>query len=323
MKNNISTSNILLLLCFMFIATALNSCKDDENSYEELVTYIRSDISPFNQSVINIAYFQDSIFSGSDRVKIPLRLTRPINVDVKVDLVADSALVQPFNSQNNLHTTLLPQQLYSIEANKISAGEYLDTVVVDIDKKQITSLSQNSSKSYLIPIRLISTSVGKLSNNFDTHYLMINTLYSNLQMGIPANSQFISNRDSWKITLEDGVEGDVDNLRDNKTNPDVALSGKPFWIMIDLSEEKTITGIRTNHWWGGRYWPLEIEILQSTDGEEWTSIGILDTPNVTTNYRQEIAFITPITTRYLKYQILKIASTGRTSITEFNIYEPQ
>ena len=37
---------------------------------------------------------------------------------------------------------------------------------------------------------------------------------------------------------------------------------------------------------------------------------------------QYITFISPITTRYIKYQIIGIASNNRTDITEFNLYEP-
>lgn len=36
-----------------------------------------------------------------------------------------------------------------------------------------------------------------------------------------------------------------------------------------------------------------------------------------------IEFISPITTRYLKYQIITISTNGRTDVTEFNVYEPK
>ena len=38
---------------------------------------------------------------------------------------------------------------------------------------------------------------------------------------------------------------------------------------------------------------------------------------------QNITFIYPITTRYLKYQIITISTNGRTDVTEFNVYEPK
>ena len=36
-----------------------------------------------------------------------------------------------------------------------------------------------------------------------------------------------------------------------------------------------------------------------------------------------VPFISPITTRYLKYQIITISTNGRTDVTEFNVYEPK
>ena len=38
---------------------------------------------------------------------------------------------------------------------------------------------------------------------------------------------------------------------------------------------------------------------------------------------QNITFISPITTRYLKYQLITISTNGRTDVTEFNVYEPK
>lgn len=68
---------------------------------------------------------------------------------------------------------------------------------------------------------------------------------------------------------------------------------------------------------GNAYAPREVEIFQSTDGITWKSLSTL----ATSGSAQNITFISPITTRYLKYQILTIATSGRTDITEFNVYE--
>ena len=38
---------------------------------------------------------------------------------------------------------------------------------------------------------------------------------------------------------------------------------------------------------------------------------------------QIFTFFSPITTRYLKYQIITISTNGRTDVTEFNVYEPK
>lgn len=107
-------------------------------------------------------------------------------------------------------------------------------------------------------------------------------------------------------------------LIDGKTGTDIALNNKGFWFTVDLGEAKVLTGIKTNHW-GNTYAPREVEILQSDNGTTWKSLSSLAISGAT----QNITFISPITTRYLKYQIIIIASSGRTDVTEFNVYEPK
>ena len=52
----------------------------------------------------------------------------------------------------------------------------------------------------------------------------------------------------------------------------------------------------------------------------WKSLSSLAIPGSSTH---NITFISPITTRYLKYQIITISTNGRTDVTEFNVYEPK
>ena len=59
---------------------------------------------------------------------------------------------------------------------------------------------------------------------------------------------------------------------------------------------------------------------QSENGTTWKSLSSLAIPG---NSTQNITFISPITTRYLKYQIITISTNGRTDVTEFNVYEPK
>ena len=63
-----------------------------------------------------------------------------------------------------------------------------------------------------------------------------------------------------------------------------------------------------------------MEILQSENGTTWKSLSSLAIPG---RVVQNITFISPITTRYLKYQIITISTNGRTDVTEFNVYEPK
>ena len=88
------------------------------------------------------------------------------------------------------------------------------------------------------------------------------------------------------------------NLVDGN-NSDLALNNKGFWFTVDLGKNKLLTGIKTNHY-GSAYAPRKVEILQSEDGVTWKSLSSVATSGAT----QYLTFISPITTRFLKYQIL-------------------
>lgn len=307
------------LLCSTLVGSG---CSESSEQYSELFTYMRTDIHPRNLEKINYQFNSDTII-GDGLVKVPIRITRPISSDVNYTTEVSEELLSAFNSSNSTSKTLLPSDMYTLSTQgKIAAGSTTDTLFIQLNREKITQTAETEAKEYLLPIQLTSTNHGEVSRLYSTYYVDIHAKYSNLQLGVPANSQFISNRDTWVITIQEGVEGVAQNLIDNKVRPDVAKDREPFWITFDLGEEKTITGIRTNSWWGGNYYPLEIELFISDDGNSWRSIGSIETPSVTTYYRQEISFISPVTTQYLKYQIIKIASSGRTSLVEFNIYEP-
>ena len=60
-------------------------------------------------------------------------------------------------------------------------------------------------------------------------------------------------------------------------------------------------------------------IINVEEGVEGAPNNLIDGKSGT----QNITFISPITTRYLKYQIITISTNGRTDVTEFNVYEPK
>ena len=181
---------------------------------------------------------------------------------------------------------------------------------------------EKTSFSFSVSISNVTTNDKNtvISSNLSILPVIINkAAYCNLKSGTPSNSQLISNRAGWIVNVEEGVDGAPNNLIDGKTGTDVALNNKGFWFTVDLGETKVLTGIKTNHW-GNAYAPREVEILQSENGTTWKSLSSLA---ISPGGTQNITFISPITTRYLKYQIITISTNGRTDVTEFNVYEPK
>lgn len=62
------------------------------------------------------------------------------------------------------------------------------------------------------------------------------------------------------------------------------------------------------------YSPSKIELFVSEDGITWKTMGTLDV----SGYVQKITLITPVTTRYLKYDMLEVPA--RVDLTEFYVY---
>ena len=196
-----------------------------------------------------------------------------------------------------------------------------EEITATVDPTIFASIMEKTSFSFSVSISNVTTNDKNtvISSSLSTLPVIINkAAYCNLKSGTPNNSQLISNRAGWIINVEEGVEGAPNNLIDGKTGTDVALNNKGFWFTVDLGETKLLTGIKTNHW-ANAYAPREVEILQSENGTTWKSLSSLAIIGAT----QNITFISPITTRYLKYQIITISTNGRTDVTEFNVYEPK
>lgn len=197
-----------------------------------------------------------------------------------------------------------------------------EEITATVDPTIFASIMEKTSFSFSVSISNVTTNDKNtvISSNLSILPVIINkAAYCNLKSGTPSNSQLISNRVGWIVNVEEGVDGAPNNLIDGKTGTDVALNNKGFWFTVDLGETKVLTGIKTNHW-GNAYAPREVEILQSENGMTWKSLSSLAIPGSST---QNITFISPITTRYLKYQIITISTNGRTDVTEFNVYEPK
>lgn len=136
-----------------------------------------------------------------------------------------------------------------------------------------------------------------------------------MAVGVPENSEFISDRSVWEIEVEPGVENGPDNLVDNNTSSDVAVDNKGFWVIVNLKEKTNVTGLCTYHW-GSPFYPTRIKVSVSVNGSEWKSLGELNV----SGGQQHIKFNEMQEVQYVKYEMIETASS-RVDITEFYIYK--
>lgn len=310
MKNIFQSLSIAALLG-LFVPF-ISSCSDDEEVFNEWnATYVslqRNDYLSGNVKKFNLTHDANGI--GGDEIKMAftVKTQKAVSTDMVIALSAKSETEGLDASQ-----IVLSSSQVTLKEGQMTSEEITATV----DPTIFASIMEKTSFSFSVSISNVTTNDKNtvISSSLSTLPVIINkAAYCNLKSGIPSNSQLISNRAGWIINVEEGVEGAPNNLIDGKTGTDVA----GFWFTVDLGEAKVLTGIKTNHW-ANAYAPREVEILQSENGTTWKSLSSLAISGGT----QNITFISPITTRYLKYQIITISTNGRTDVTEFNVYEPK
>lgn len=312
---NIFQSLSIAALLGLFVPF-ISSCSDDEEVFNEWnATYVslqRNDYLSGNVKKFNLTHDANGI--GGDEIKMAftVKTQKAVSTDMVIALSAKSETEGLDASQ-----IVLSSSQVTLKEGQMTSEEITATV----DPTIFASIMEKTSFSFSVSISNVTTNDKNtvISSSLSTLPVIINkAAYCNLKSGIPSNSQLISNRAGWIINVEEGVEGAPNNLIDGKTGTDVALNNKGFWFTVDLGEAKVLTGIKTNHW-ANAYAPREVEILQSENGTTWKSLSSLAISGGT----QNITFISPITTRYLKYQIITISTNGRTDVTEFNVYEPK
>lgn len=289
-----------ICMAALMVGTALSfsSCKDDgatENEWNATYVYIqRNDYLILNNSQFSIKHSPAGIV-GDVEITFKMKIQKPATEDIT------GVLQVTANGDIPASVFTLSSDRPVIKAGSTESEEITFTLT---GKEELAQTQEMLSGEFEIRLAEIQT------GNFNT------VITTNQSLAAIPVSLTKMDRTSWYVQIEDGVEGTPSNLTDGNLYTDVARDKTGFWITIDFQTAKTITGIRTNHW-GGGYCPTQIEMFSSDDGQKWKTMGTLDVSGNVHN----IKFITPVTTRHIKYQMLKVPS--RVDVTEFNVYEPK
>lgn len=309
MKNRISLSVAVLL---GMLAPALSSCDDQEEAFNEwTATYVslqRQDYLSGDVKVFNLSHDITGINGDEITLTFNVKTQQPAPADITVTLDAaskgelDASLITLSHPTVVLHRGETMSEDITATINRDNFNDIKDKVAYDFEVSisNITTTDKNTVISDYL--RTLRANISK-------------TAYCNLKAAIPENSALLTNKQDWEFAFQEGVENAGSNSVAGTGGSDVATNGVPFWVTVDLKKIQTLQGIQTKHW-GSNYAPTEIEILHSTDGIEWSSLGVTATSGGT----QNITFIAPVETRYLKYQMLKVP--GRVDLTALYIYIP-
>lgn len=303
---------ILLAIFSIGLSTFFAACSNDEEADEWTATYVYLQSNDYlrGQHVFSLIHSSAGITGEDITMTFTAKTQKPATQDILVRLHIDS-------KELPADKIVLSSREITIKAGKMVSEEVTLSIP---DLSFFEDIQEKSSFPIEISIESIQTKQGNtfvsdVQTNIEA--TIWKAAYTNLGKGIPANSQLIKDRSNWKITVQEGVEGSGNNVIDGSGGSDLAKNNMGFWFAVDLGEAQTLTGIKTNHW-GSAYAPSEIEVYQSADGTNWKSLSTL----AVSGNVQYVTFLSPITTRYLKYEITGISPSGRTDITEFNLYQP-
>ena len=305
---------ISILLLIFGLGATFASCSNDDNEVNEwsaTYVYLQQEDYLLKPRAFNLSHNSDGVQGDEVLLKFKVKTQKPVNDDLILKLNITAEGCDPSILQ------------LSTDEPLIKAGEReSEEIIAKIeDLSQLGIIEDKATFSFIINAEKIETTdcntlISKLQSKIS---IIINkSAYSNLNNGYPLVGKQIKDRSNWKIQIQEGVENEGSNLIDGNKWTDIARNNDGYWFTIDLLDVHTLTGIITDCW-GGAYAPQEVEIYQSKDGLNWKSLGVIATSGAT----QPISFISPISTRYIKYQITKVAASKRTSITEVNLYETE
>ncbi|MBB3056706.1 DUF1735 domain-containing protein [Mucilaginibacter gotjawali] len=166
---------IIFILVLAAFSLSISSClKDKPNTdFSGIGTVIELPWS-------GLQYFsRDAVTTAGDTVTMAFGINvasaKPLSTATNYTIAVDNSLLTAYNTANTAITYLeMPAGSYKItdlkgNAAKLSgtipAGGRLDSVLVTVYKNQL-----DPSKSYMLPIKLVSASNGVVSGNFNAHY---------------------------------------------------------------------------------------------------------------------------------------------------------
>lgn len=314
MKNIIYKSALWLVMT-VGVMTGMTSCNDEEvveNEWNATYVYIqRNDYLDKNNSVFNLKHSTEGVV-GEVAVTFKMKIQKPASQDIVGQL--------EFSGTGDIPLSMLT---LSNDKPVIKAGmtESEEITLTLTGKDELAQTEAAISGEF--DIRLTGMQTENWHTMISTNpaltgiHLTINKAEYSVQNIVngEVNTEFTTllDRSDWIVKAEDGVEGDIANIIDNKTGTDIAMNNNGFWVTVDFGTPQKVSGVMTYHW-GSSYCPSKIELFVSEDGTTWKTMGTLD---VSGNVHK-IKMINPVTTRYLKYDMLEVPA--RVDLTEFYVY---
>lgn len=298
--------NLLLLSIFM-IGAASCSSDDDINVWDATYVYLMPEHLGIYSAEYTLTHKGDVIEGPETKMQFYVALNRALDRDVSIELAVDTSKTLKLDMVNlSTKVVTIPAGQIKSELVQMSVEDWSSETTIKEETQYLAevNLSKNKIKDVLV------------GNQSRLRMQVTKSALLNLESGAPTEGKLIENRAVWEITVQEGVENanNPGRLVDGN-NSDLAVNSGGFWFIVNLTEPTLVTGIRTN-FWGSGYAARGVEVFVSDNGVKWESQGQLRTSGAA----QEIKFINPVTTKYIKYNITVGSQYNRLSVTEFNVY---
>lgn len=323
---------------YLFIALSmgslslLTSC--DEEVYDfngnSGIAYIKTAISTTVKSVPNS--FEFALLKtpagafGNVHAKFPVNCTSPVSEEAVVELAVDNSLIAKYNKEKNTSYAEISADMVELKNMKLTipSGQYVSKDSIEISLKADAS-SSLETKEYLIPIRINSISNGmQVSQSKGVVYIVVKVTEDTDNLwNIPSTDKGVlasEGKADWKISgVNLAISGNAVDLFDNDDYSYVSFKVSRYdettGLVLDFAKQYENIKRFTIISYGDYYAIKDFDVLISDDGVTWASQGNVKNTSSTA----EISFYRPVTARYVKFLVRRVASTT-TYLTGINMY---
>lgn len=311
--------------CFALVgALFIQACSDDETfdvmGSTENKVYINTQSwnpidAPKNSVVFNVTNTPaGSIIANAEKIEIKfgVQCTHPASNDILVKFEPDNSMItEGYQTFPGGVTLSIDKTELTIPQGKTMSSDSI-TVSIGNDDLHLFAAGQ-----YMAPLKIISVTNAKPSDNLSSAFLLVKTTYTNCVDQATSVPGTAAERTGWVATVNGEDQGS--KLFDD--NRRTYYFGDNFTIEIDLGAVyENITGLKLD-FYAWYYAMGSANIYTSTTSvSEYELQGSPSFPGSTPQY---VSFYEPVSARYVKIEITSpsYSSDYGTAVTEFNLFQ--
>ncbi|MNK06817.1 F5/8 type C domain protein [compost metagenome] len=339
MNKNISLNSRCIIASLFAVVAVFQSCSKKETfdvtGDTENRIFINSEgrsslVNLKNSFTYTIQHTVESSTSNADILaKFPVQSTKPVSSAVTVNAEIDNSLVTAYNAANNVSYEQLPSGVVTLTkmSATIEQGSSIssDQILVSVDPSKFAELT---AAAYLLPVKLssISNNSAKISTNYQTAYIVINTKEVLVKPNVPASGMFgalVTNYSTWGITASGTptTGTTLAQMFDNNVATRWGFAVHPLTLNVDMMETKTIGGFRLFAYRAATGFLFSnVVVSVSDDGVNYKELGTgTNTTMTNASGYQYIGLYKTVRARYFRL-VVTWSSTSQRGISELGVY---